>query len=426
MTLAGQQRCARVFKAVIAFSTGVFLLMPESGIALSLPKSISSIKTDSHIVQVASSSCSGTQAQLISAQLAALKNHNDYKKNPQPDWVVRRLALYESQLAALGCSVSSSSSSSSTSSSSNDTTYSASGGKVSWLSGMSCTDMGAAASWRGSPVTASVGWAPYKHGWDEIITYFSGGNMRKFVNAKAAGALPSIGLPMMPESDRGQFSKCNSGKFDGYFEKIASLLKGRGLDDIVLRLGWEGNLQSYPWIAGSNVAQYKSCFRRIVKTMRSVVPGLKFDWHNGKRTRFDNEAADLYPGDDVVDMIGLSYYDRDLDNRTQANWNESAQSGTLANPIGIEKWLDFAKKRGKKLSVAEWGITNRGPDTRYYQGSGDNDLFIKNMFNFFKSNSKNIAYESYFNCTGGEDPSVYILYPSSYNPKSSRMYQSLY
>lgn len=385
---------------------GLLFLSCGSANALPISKSASFATGNTNIVQVATSICA-----LINTQIEDLKSRKAYSKVPPPTWIVNRLARYEEQLERAGCTSSGGSGSSS-------------GGGVSWLSGMSCTDMATAASWRGSPITASVGWAPHTGDWNDIMNYFSGGNMNKFINAKNNGALPSIGLPMLPESHRGQLRNCAKGQFDSYFTKIASLLKGRGLGDIVLRLGWEANLQSYPWIADYGVNSYKQCYRRIVRKMRAVSPQLKFDWHNGKRTRFNRTAADLYPGNAFVDYIGLSYYDRDLDNRTQAKWDESSRKGTAKNPEGIETWLNFAKSRGKKLAVSEWGITNRG-DTSYYQGNGDNDLFVRNMFEFFKRNSANLAYESYFNCTSG-DPTVYLILPENYNPKSSAMYKSLY
>ncbi|MCB9945539.1 MAG: hypothetical protein H6851_18205 [Geminicoccaceae bacterium] len=367
-------------------------------------------------------SCNSAKAALVTTKIDKLKQHRNFGDNPQPGWIVRTMALYQSEMKAAGCS----------SSGKTTPTNGSPGGEIGpvptgtlpWRSGMSCTRLKDAGIWRGTPMTAAIGWAPHKKGWEEMLAYFSGSNMEKFINARKSKALPSIGLPMMPASHSGQLDNCAAGKFDNYFTKFATILKNRGLGDIALRVGWEANLQSYPWIAEHNIAGYKACYRRIVKTLRAVSPDFIFDWHNGKRTRFANTPADLYPGDDVVDIVGLSYYDRDLNNRTQADWDRSASDGSVTNPHGIETWLAFAKSHGKKLGVAEWGITNRG-DTPYYQGSGDNALYIKNMYNFFKKNAKDIAYESYFNCVQG-NPQVYILYPSNYNPLSSAMYRSLF
>jgi len=49
-------------------------------------------------------SCSGDEAQSVLSLLEATMAHNDYSKSPQPEWIQRRIATYESQLAALGCS----------------------------------------------------------------------------------------------------------------------------------------------------------------------------------------------------------------------------------------------------------------------------------------------------------------------------------
>ncbi|MEZ5835011.1 MAG: hypothetical protein R3D03_04690 [Geminicoccaceae bacterium] len=57
-------------------------------------------------------SCSGDEAQSVLSLLEATMAHNDYSKSPQPEWIQRRIATYESQLAALGCSTGAASTSS--------------------------------------------------------------------------------------------------------------------------------------------------------------------------------------------------------------------------------------------------------------------------------------------------------------------------
>jgi len=373
-------------------------------------------------------SCSDPKAQPILAELAKLQSRNDYNNNPRPAWIVRREEKHQTELQALGCGGSGAPKANDGVDVADNTPSSGgnvSGGKVNWRSGAACTNDDVFAAWRGSPVTASIGWAPHKSDWNAIINYFSGGNMNKFTAAKSRGKLVSIGLPMMPETHRGQFSACASGAFDGYFTRVGSELKKRGLGDIVLRVGWEANLTTYPWIIKSDVNGYKQCYRRIVQTLRKASPQLVFDWHNGKRTRHGNTASQIYPGNDVVDLIGLSYYDNDLDNRTPANFDKSARDGSSEDPHGIENWLAFAKSRGKKLAVGEWGVRDYGSKTTYYIGNGDNPVFVDKMVEFFRRNAGSLAYESYFNCKHSNGD-VYMIYPTSNNPKAASAYRDNY
>ena len=51
-----------------------------------------------------SAACTSDEAQSVLSLLEATMAHNDYSKSPQPEWIQRRIATYEGQLAALGCS----------------------------------------------------------------------------------------------------------------------------------------------------------------------------------------------------------------------------------------------------------------------------------------------------------------------------------
>ena len=63
------------------------------------------------------------------------------------------------------------------------------------------------------------------------------------------------------------------------FIDTAKALVRNDLADTVVRIGWEFNGEWMPWAAAKDPESFKSYFRRIVETMRSV-PGqqFRFEW----------------------------------------------------------------------------------------------------------------------------------------------------
>ncbi len=88
--------------------------------------------------------------------------------------------------------------------------------------------------------------------------------------------------------------------------------------------------------------------------MRSV-PGanFRFDWTVNAVSR-DIPLVDYYPGDDVVNIIGIDAYDAGLPADTSDRWS------TLYNePGGLADVLAFAKAHHKPLGVSRSGASRR-------------------------------------------------------------------
>jgi hypothetical protein len=166
------------------------------------------------------------------------------------------------------------------------------------------------------------------------------------------------------------------------------------------------------------------------------VPGQRFtiDWNMARKGTFPLHVDRMYPGDDVVDVIGVQQYDcgrRTTEAAWQAAYHE--RNARTGSPIGLGAWLAYARGKGKPLSVPEWGTG--GPTNVCEAEPGlDNPFFIQKMFGFFRDNAPSIAYEAYFNGHGswGSDrkPSdrngSHKLAPSRYNPRSAAAYRSLW
>ncbi|MYX74965.1 glycosyl hydrolase [Streptomyces sp. SID3915] len=149
------------------------------------------------------------------------------------------------------------------------------------------------------------------------------------------------------------------GEFDAHFRKLAERLVLLGVPDTVLVLGWEMNGTTYTHRCGPDPAAWKAYWTRIVTAMRSV-PGQEFRFDFApSRGRDAVPWTECYPGDDVVDIIGMDSYDQPPARTFEEQVNE---------PYGLRKQVDFAAEHGKPISFPEWGLFRNGDNPRYMRG----------------------------------------------------------
>lgn len=249
-------------------------------------------------------------------------------------------------------------------------------------------------------------------------------------NRGIAGTRTVIAQGMLPETHRGRHRECARGDYDTYMRELGSNLVASGLADAVIRLGWEANrMQGFPWGVTGDGASYKACFRRWVAMLRAT-PGQRFviDWNMGARGNLPYHIDRIYPGSDVIDIIGVQQYDVCPPVRTEAEWQGKMHSYNrhTGSPFGLATWLAYAKSKGKPLSIPEWGIGGRR--SLCPKPGFDNPFYIKAIHDFLRANADSIAYESYFNGDAGHDPrrGTHQLFPTDYNPRSAAVYRSLW
>ena len=225
--------------------------------------------------------------------------------------------------------------------------------------------------------------------WGTMTTQLRG---RSFRTNCQETPLCVVSLAMFPKSAAGQFAPCAGGSFDVNHREIAGLIAAVR-PGAVVRIGWEANGASVPhaWRIGTaaNVGPYKACFRRLALIHKAA--GLLVEWTNTKDTQFP--YMDAYPGDDVVDLWGLHDYD---------NAQKDLSFATL---------VAEAARHGKKVGVSEWALRR----------NGDNPDFVRQMFEKFRANAANLAYESYFN-----RKAEHMLYPTTVYPLSAQVYLDLW
>ena len=183
-----------------------------------------------------------------------------------------------------------------------------------------------------------------------------------------------------------------SGAFESYARALATNLVAAGLGSSVIRLGDEANGTAEPDVIPDTQvgdAQWVQFWRNTVIAMRSV-PGanFQFDWcvNEGYRRI---PLADWYPGNDVVDIIGVDAYDGGV----PASVPFADRWSYLYNePDGLGAVEAFAVANGKPLSIPEWGV---GPALQPGTGQGGDDPAYVNGIASVVAND-DVAYQSYF------------------------------
>lgn len=177
-----------------------------------------------------------------------------------------------------------------------------------------------------------------------------------------------------------------AGANDAHWAQLARNLAVAGLGSCVLRIGREFNGSWYRWkVTPASAPGYQAAYPRIVSVMRTAGFTGQFMWNPivgqgsfGPASGVEN----VYPGDGVVDIIGLDLYDGGYSpageiirttTQQRAVWN-----GFRDQWDGLTGWRQLAFSHGKPLAYPEWGLQlwNTGA---LYSGGGDNALFIREM-----------------------------------------------
>ncbi|WP_228993955.1 glycoside hydrolase family 26 protein [Streptomyces sp. DH8] len=147
-----------------------------------------------------------------------------------------------------------------------------------------------------------------------------------------------------------------AGEYDEHFTRLAERLVGLGVPDTVIVLGWEMNGTTYTHRCGPDPASWKAYWERIVTAMRAV-PGQEFRFDfTPSRGRDAVPWTECYPGDDVVDIVGMDSYDQPPG---------ETFDDQVADPYGLQKHVDFAAEHGKPISFPEWGLFRNGDNPAY-------------------------------------------------------------
>jgi len=198
----------------------------------------------------------------------------------------------------------------------------------------------------------------------------------------------TLSVPMLTRDGSATLAEGAGGKYDATFKRIAETLVSHGRADATIRIGWEFNGHWQPWSASTDPQSFVTYFRRIVGLMRAVEnQRFSFEWcpNHGRHEMAPTEA---YPGDDVVDVIGMDVYDEywnPLESNASVRW-----TSYLYQPYGLIWHRDFAIQHRKHLAYSEWGTGTNA----HGSGGGDNPVFIRGMASWFAETKP--LYQSYW------------------------------
>jgi hypothetical protein len=278
------------------------------------------------------------------------------------------------------------------------------------------------AAWRGTPVDTAVTYPAYDT-WQQL-SQESDWHVAVFDGFR--GKLV-YGLPLLPKDSAGHgLDQVAAGAHDDAFAAVADTLAAHHRGDSYIRVGLEAQGDWFPWGAsnGENSPEsFKAAFRHVAALLKDRLPQARivFDISCGAVLRDQSDRMDpltkLYPGDDVVDVVGCDHYDHyQLIAHTQKKFDSALRPDRAA---GLQDTLDFAREHGKQFAVPEWGLT--APEAH---GGGDNDYFVFAMYQWLSANAADVAFENYFN-----EPAAYLqssIWDQVQNPRAAAEYRALW
>lgn len=228
--------------------------------------------------------------------------------------------------------------------------------------------------------------------------------------ARRTDANPSrralISHPGIPSGVGATRRGCATGAYATHYAKFGRAMANAGLDNAILRIGWEWDGGGTPISLRKDfagIADYKACFRNIVTNVRAGWRGVRgsltgvplFDFNSTTDIGNPSLAGRLdqaYPGNDVVDIVSVEGYD----NRPCADaTNVDCRWGNIERSLILVR--DFAASRTptpKRMAIPEWAIWNdpTGPAKGF-----DNPEHVRRLCAFARTPANNVFYYNYFN-----------------------------
>jgi hypothetical protein len=238
---------------------------------------------------------------------------------------------------------------------------------------------------------ANPGWAQWTNPW---FTHTSAGerDWAAWLKVDPTDRRVVVTQEMVPSNVPSNWRVLGAaGAYDRYAHQLADNLVAAGMGNAVIRLGHEMNGTWYNDSLGNDPSHYRdwaTYWAQIVRTMRSV-PGshFLFDWCVNAGYR-GIPFGSYYPGDDVVDVIGVDIYDAGMPGNPQ---NQKSRWVSLhSEPCGLAQIVAFARKNNKPLSFPEWGLVSPGSG-----GLGNDPTYMRGIATTIEENQ--VVYQAYFN-----------------------------
>lgn len=165
-----------------------------------------------------------------------------------------------------------------------------------------------------------------------------------------------LSQPMCPPGTN--IADIADGKYDSYFQTAAKgvLAKYPGSGEIVISLGKEFNGGWMPWTSNGKEETWKRAWRHLVIDIyRKVSNRFRFNWVPNYG---EVDPDKSYPGNDVVDYIGLDFYPY---RRFHGDNGAAAWAKIRDNQFGLEWHRKYAAAKGKPANWDEVGVDQADP-----------------------------------------------------------------
>lgn len=146
------------------------------------------------------------------------------------------------------------------------------------------------------------------------------------------------------------------GKYDNNLRTTLSYLNTVN-GPVLLRIAGEMDV----WTDAVTPEVYRAAYSHIATLARSLAPTVELVWSPNCVPSWGGSVTDYYPGDSVVDWIGMSlYYNYDANGSDNSiTWVEHTRAKQFADPITVaETIFTFAKEHGKPAIATEGGLRN--------------------------------------------------------------------
>lgn len=197
------------------------------------------------------------------------------------------------------------------------------------------------------------------------------------------------------------------GQLDSQIRRLFAFLKAVDVPKVFLRVGYEFDNPSFGY---SDPLAYKQAFRKMVNSCEQMLGNdvchdkIAFCWHSWAAKK-QLPLHYYYPGDDVVDWIGLSLFQQLY---PWAAADNNFAGGTKAQVLEV---LDYAKLHDKPIMIAEstpfGGMYLEDNPNIASLGSGDEaeniwDLWFQPVLDLI--DEYDIGMWSYINCDWNSQP----------------------
>ena len=202
---------------------------------------------------------------------------------------------------------------------------------------------------------------------EQITFYAAWATVADFPAADAAriasaGAVPELTWePWDPAAGTTQpayaLDRIAAGDHDAYLKRWARQVRSYG-GPLVVRMAHEMNGSWYPWAEGVNGNQagdYRAAWRHVVQVFRAQrVTNVSWFWAPNVPYEGSVPLAGLYPGDDVVDRVGLDGY----------NWGttQSWSSWQSAEQVFGPGLAEIGAFTSRPFYIGEIGSAEHGGD----------------------------------------------------------------